>query len=121
MPDATYSKFGFDNDFFELKVGGFSTPGARNEALDQARTEGYAAGLQEGQTKSATEVADLTQRVAKLTAQLTGHKNNGKTARCGNCSRFGTAASAVAGASGAAIPSRCWNSISKPTAADSHR
>lgn len=67
-----YSKFGFDNEFFELDVaGGFNTTQARADALEQARAEGFAAGLQEGKSAAGIEVTELTHRLAALTEQIT--------------------------------------------------
>jgi flagellar biosynthesis/type III secretory pathway protein FliH len=71
MTETRYSKFGFDNEFFELNVhGGFASSQSRTEVLDQAKAEGYAAGLAEGQKKAVAEVAELGQRLAALTAQV---------------------------------------------------
>ncbi|HEX2859823.1 MAG TPA: FliH/SctL family protein [Alphaproteobacteria bacterium] len=68
----SYSKFGFDNQFFELDVaGGFNNNQARADALEQARAEGFAAGVQEGKNAAGAEVTELTHRLTALTDQLT--------------------------------------------------
>jgi flagellar biosynthesis/type III secretory pathway protein FliH len=72
MAEPTYSKFGFDNEFFELDVaGGLSGGPARVDIIEQVRAEAYAAGLNEGKNVATAEVADLTKRLTALTGQLT--------------------------------------------------
>jgi flagellar biosynthesis/type III secretory pathway protein FliH len=72
MTEPTYSKFGFDNEFFELDVaGGFNGGRAKADGIEQVRAEAYAAGLNEGKNMATAEVAELAKRLTTLTEQMT--------------------------------------------------
>jgi flagellar biosynthesis/type III secretory pathway protein FliH len=72
MPEAPYSKFGFDNEFFELDIAsGLNGGRAKADGIEQVRAEAYAAGLNEGKNMATAEMAEMAKRLDTITEQLT--------------------------------------------------